>query len=54
MFFEEIYSKFEIQRVYASRSVNANATKRGKLSELLICNYMSEKEYKSKHLELTL
>ena len=54
LFFEEIYSKFEIQRVYASRSVNANATKRGKLSELLICNYMSEKEYKSKHLELTL
>ncbi|MBQ3832480.1 MAG: Dam family site-specific DNA-(adenine-N6)-methyltransferase [Bacteroidales bacterium] len=36
LFFEEIYSIFEIQRVYASRSVNANASKRGKLSELLI------------------
>lgn len=38
LFFEEIYSIFEIQRVYASRSVNANASKRGKLSELLINN----------------
>lgn len=38
LFFEEIYSIFEIQRVYASRSVNANASKRGKLSELLIMN----------------
>ena len=38
LFFEEMYSKFEIQRVYASRSVNANASKRGKLSELLINN----------------
>jgi len=38
LFFEKIYSEFEIQRVYASRSVNAVASKRGKLSELLIMN----------------
>ncbi len=38
-FFEEIYSSFNIQRVYASRMVNANANKRGKLTELLIQNY---------------
>lgn len=38
LFFEKIYSEFEIQRVYASRSVNAVASKRGKLSELLIKN----------------
>ena len=38
LFFEKIYSGFEIQRVCASRSVNAVASKRGKLSELLIVN----------------
>lgn len=39
IFFENLYSKYVIQRVYASRSVNAIASKRGKLSELLIMNY---------------
>ena len=39
MFFENIYDGFNIQRVYASRMVNANASKRGKLTELLITNY---------------
>lgn len=38
-FFEDIYAGFNIQRVYASRMVNANASKRGKLTELLIRNY---------------
>ena len=38
-FFETIYNGFNIHRVYASRSVNANASKRGKLTELLITNY---------------
>ena len=41
-FFETIYEKFYINRVYASRAINANPTKRGKLTELLICNYMPE------------
>lgn len=41
-FFEDIYSGFDIQRVYASRMVNANASKRGKLTELLIRNYESK------------
>ncbi len=41
-FFEDIYSGFDIQRVYASRMVNANASKRGKLTELLIRNYTSK------------
>ena len=36
LFFESLYHPFEISRVYASRSVNAIASKRGKLSELLI------------------
>ena len=38
-FFETIYNGFNIHRVYASRSVNADASKRGKLTELLITNY---------------
>lgn len=42
-FFEELYKGFDIQRVFASRAVNANASKRGKLTELLIRNYQSPK-----------
>ncbi len=38
-FFEEIYGNFNINRVYASRAINANPSKRGKLTELLIKNY---------------
>ena len=41
-FLEDIYRGFNIQRVYASRMVNANASKRGKLTELVIRNYESE------------
>lgn len=41
-FFEDLYAGFNIQRVYATRMVNANAKKRGKLTELLICNYNSQ------------
>ncbi len=37
-FFDGLYSGFCIQRVYASRNVNAIASKRGKLQELLIMN----------------
>lgn len=40
LFFENLYNNFNIMRVYASRSVNAVASKRGKLSELLITNNM--------------
>ena len=38
-FFEELYNNFRIERVYASRFINANPEKRGKLTELLIKNY---------------
>lgn len=38
-FFEDIYANFKIHRVYASRAINANPSKRGKLTELLIKNY---------------
>ena len=38
-FFEELYRDYRIERVYASRCINANPNKRGKLTELLIKNY---------------
>ena len=38
-FFEELYANYYINRVYASRAINANPSKRGKLTELLISNY---------------
>lgn len=38
-FFDDLYMDYNIERVYASRSVNANPEKRGKLTELLIRNY---------------
>lgn len=41
-FFDDIYQQFNINRVYASRMVNSNAAKRGKLTELLITNQQSE------------
>ncbi|MBN1927382.1 MAG: DNA adenine methylase [Prolixibacteraceae bacterium] len=41
-FFDDLYKQFFIRRVYATRMVNANAEKRGKLTELLITNHPSE------------
>lgn len=38
-FFEDLYREFRIERVCASRAINANPSKRGKLTELLIMNY---------------
>lgn len=37
-FFDEIYNAYNIHRVMATRMVNANPSKRGKLSELMISN----------------
>lgn len=54
-FFENLFNGFNIQRVYASRAINANASKRGKLTELLICNYNSKvNNYASQHLKIAL
>lgn len=41
-FFDDLYEKFNINRVLAKRSINANANKRGQLTELLITNYQKE------------
>lgn len=41
-FFETLYEGNDFQRVYATRAVNANPNKRGKLTELLIRNYTTK------------
>ena len=42
LFFENMYGHYYINRVNASRAINANPMKRGKLTELVICNDPSE------------
>lgn len=37
-FFDELYKKYSIKRVSATRMINSKADKRGKISELIICN----------------
>lgn len=44
-FFDDIYADFNISRVSAKRSINANPEKRGTLSELLITNQKNREEY---------
>lgn len=38
-FFENLYKKFTISKVVASRSINSNAKGRGKIKELMITNF---------------
>jgi DNA adenine methylase len=38
-FFEDIYSGFNINEIYAKRMINSDLNGRGKISELLITNY---------------
>ncbi|MGL4485035.1 MAG: DNA adenine methylase [Anaerovoracaceae bacterium] len=38
-FFDKIYEKYRISRVEASRMINCNGKARGKINELIICNY---------------
>ena len=44
-FFDDLYANYEIKRVLAKRSINANPEKRGVLNELLITNYNQFKNY---------
>lgn len=37
-FFDNLYSELEINRIYATRMINRDASARGKISELLICS----------------
>lgn len=38
-FFDEIYNRFDINRIKATRMINSKGSNRGTVSELLICNY---------------
>lgn len=40
-FFDVLYKSYQIERVWATRSVNSNPSKRGKLTEILVRNYQS-------------
>lgn len=42
-FFDKLYHHYSIERVWASRSVNSNPNKRGKLTEILVHNYLRTK-----------
>ena len=43
-FFEDLFAGYSINRVWASRMINSNASKRGKLSEILVNNYLSHNQ----------
>jgi len=38
-FFDDLYNGFNIERIEATRMINSNSEKRGKIKELLITNY---------------
>ena len=38
-FFDDLYGKFNIQRVSVSRMINSKGTGRGKVKEILVTNY---------------
>ena len=42
-FFDVLYGEYYIERVWASRSINSNPSKRGKLTEILVHNYEATK-----------
>lgn len=42
-FFDVLYNAYQIERVWASRSINSNPNKRGKLTEILVHNYLNTK-----------
>ena len=54
-FFDKLYQNYVIDRVWASRSINANPNKRGKLTEILVHNYiLTKKTVQEQSLELRL
>ena len=42
-FFDVLYQAYQIERVWASRNINSNPNKRGKLTEILVHNYVETK-----------
>lgn len=49
-FFDALYADYQIERVWASRSINSNPNKRGKLTEILVHNYMETKANASRNI----
>ena len=49
-FFDVLYAAYQIERVWASRSINSNPSKRGKLTEILVRNYTETKNSATGHL----
>lgn len=47
VFFDELYAGFNIRGVQATRMLNANPAKRGKLGELLISNYTNGENHEA-------
>ena len=43
-FFDVLYAAYQIERVFASRSINSNPNKRGELTEILVRNYADTKK----------
>jgi DNA adenine methylase len=42
-FFDVLYESYPIERVWASRCINSKSSKRGKLTEILVHNYINTK-----------
>ena len=42
-FFDELYKDFNIERVYAKRMINCQASKRGDITEIVVMNYTRRK-----------
>lgn len=42
-FFDALFADYQIERVWASRSINSNPSKRGKLTEIVVRNYEKTK-----------
>lgn len=38
-FFDDLFAKYDVRRVYASRAINSKGSARGKITELLISNF---------------
>ena len=38
-FFDDLYQKYNIERIYANRCINSDAQNRSSITELLIRNY---------------
>lgn len=51
-FFDELYRNFEVRRVNAKRAINSKGDRRGKMSELLISNMGTPREFRFTSAEL--